>query len=95
MSKPWHDPRPISELPRGDDAADLAGVGLHGGDSILVYNPCDGWHLLWLMQWRLEDIHRCKCFTHWMPGPPEPAGFDRAAWLEASRADGRGRRAVI
>lgn len=84
MSKAWHEPRPIEDLPKHDDERPPE---LGPGDSILVYNPCDGWHLLWLMSWRLEDIHAQRAFTHWMPGPPEPPGLDYAAWLAASRKE--------
>lgn len=76
----WHEPRHISTLdPHGDWPDDV-------GQSVLVYNPCDGWHLLWTIMWSVQDVLRQGMFDYWMPGPPEPAGFDREAWAEASLA---------
>ena len=82
---PWHEPRPIETLVEPDEGA-LAPEGMHCSDSILVYNPCDGWHLLWLMMADpIQEIRTCGCYTHWMPGPPEPANFDREEWLRRSQ----------
>lgn len=67
IAMPWHEPRPISTLPEHD-----LPEGMRGSDSILVFNPCDGWHLLWLVSWNVEYIRAQKMFTHWMPGPPSP-----------------------
>lgn len=76
MSNPWHEPRPIAELDRYNDWPEVG-----TGDCVLVYNPCDGWHLLWTMRWSVDQVISQDIFEYWMPGPPEPAAFDRDAWM--------------
>lgn len=78
----WHEPRPIHTLKELYDWPDEVGVG----GSVLVYNPCDGWHLLWTMEYGDPDeVYRMKCFEAWMPGPPEPVWFDREEWMNRTR----------
>lgn len=77
----WHEARPISTLDRYGDWPAEVGIG----GSVLVYNPCDGWHLLWTMSWSVEQVVSQQMFEYWMPGPPEPPEFDREAWAQRNQ----------
>lgn len=39
---------------------------------VLLFNPCDGWHLIWLMASDAVALAYDKAYTHWMPEPPPP-----------------------
>lgn len=75
----WYAPTPrlVADLDRYEDwPADV-----EPGGSVLVYNPCDGWHILWTIEWSPDKVVGAAAFEYWMPGPGEPPGFDRDAWM--------------
>lgn len=57
----WPDAKPLETLP--DD---------YGYRDILVFSPCDGWHVVWAALYGIDEIKAKKNFTHWMPAPPAP-----------------------
>lgn len=65
----WHDPRLMDEAGRKA----LVEYGERNPSAqVLLYTPCDGWHLFWLMAEHVEDLAADVSFTHWMPEPPNP-----------------------